>query len=216
MRAYPVLVAALVASAACPASAQEHAIDVPAGTLADSAIALARQTKSSIVVNGSSLSSRRVARIRGTMSAEAAVQRLARQANARAVRISAMAWRLDPLPARTARQRSETRGAKVERRPRPSSAPPPVAPPTEIVVTASKRDLPLKEMPAQVSMIDGEELALGGVGGTEKITQRVATVSSTYLGSGRNKLFIRGIADSSFTGPTQATVGQYLGDIRLS
>src|SRR5690606_13526601 len=26
----------------------------------------------------------------------------------------------------------------------------------------------------------------------------------------------RGIADSSFTGPTQSTVGQYLGDLRLS
>ncbi len=46
--------------------------------------------------------------------------------------------------------------------------------------------------------------------------QRIPTVSSTYLGSGRNKLFIRGIADSSFTGPTQSTVGQYLGDLRLS
>ena len=67
-----------------------------------------------------------------------------------------------------------------------------------------------------MSIVDGEELALGGIGGTEKITQRIATVSSTYLGSGRNKLFIRGIADSSFTGPTQATVGQYLGDMRLS
>jgi outer membrane receptor protein involved in Fe transport len=46
--------------------------------------------------------------------------------------------------------------------------------------------------------------------------QRVPTVSSTYLGTGRNKLFIRGIADSSFTGPTHSTVGQYLGDLRLS
>ena len=216
MRAYPVLVAALVASAAYPASAQERRVDVPAGTVADSAIALARQTGSSIVVNGSSLSSRRVARIRGTMSAEAAVQRLARQANARAVRISAMAWRLDPLPARAARPRRDARVTTTERGPRAGAAPTPAAPLPEIVVTASKRELPLKEMPAQVSMIDGEELALGGVGGTEKITQRVATVSSTYLGSGRNKLFIRGIADSSFTGPTQATVGQYLGDIRLS
>src|SRR3546814_3098560 len=44
----------------------------------------------------------------------------------------------------------------------------------------------------------------------------MASLSSTHLGAGRNKLFIRGIADSSFTGPTQATVGQYLGDIRLS
>jgi outer membrane receptor protein involved in Fe transport len=39
---------------------------------------------------------------------------------------------------------------------------------------------------------------------------------STQLGPGRNKLFIRGVADSSFTGPTQATVGQYLGDVRLN
>ena len=102
MRAYPLLVAAAVASAAYPASAQERRIDVPAGTVADSAIALARQTGSSIVVNGSGLSSRRVARIRGTMSAEAAVQRLAREANARAVRISSRAWRLDPMPVRAA------------------------------------------------------------------------------------------------------------------
>ncbi len=71
-------------------------------------------------------------------------------------------------------------------------------------------------MPGQVSILDGAALQAGGVGGTEKITQRLATVSSTHLGSGRNKLFIRGIADSSFTGPTQATVGQYLGDLRLT
>ena len=220
MRAYTLLVAApvaaLVASAPCPASAQERRIDVPAGTLAESAIALARQTGSSIVVNGSGLSSRRVARIRGTMSVQAAVQRLARAADARAVRISSSAWRLDPLPERAAPARRTPPPKRVEARPVPPPPPPPAVPPPEIVVTASKRELPLKDMPAQVAMLEGEELSLGGVGGTEKITQRVATVSSTYLGSGRNKLFIRGIADSSFTGPTQATVGQYLGDIRLS
>jgi outer membrane receptor protein involved in Fe transport len=44
----------------------------------------------------------------------------------------------------------------------------------------------------------------------------MTAIASTYLGAGRNKLFIRGIADSSFTGPTQATVGQYFGDLRLS
>ncbi len=38
--------------------------------------------------------------------------------------------------------------------------------------------------------------------------------SSTHLGAGRNKLFIRGIADSSFSGPTQSPVGQYFGDMR--
>ncbi|MEL7728102.1 TonB-dependent receptor [Citromicrobium bathyomarinum] len=211
-------VAAVVAGASYPASAQDRRIDVPAGTLGDSAIALARQTGASIVVNGSALATRRVARIQGTMSAAEAVRRLARQANARAVRVSSTAWRLDPLPARAVRSRRSTRSATPASKPAPAPAPSPLpaAPPPVIVVTASKRDLPLKDLPAQVSMIDGDELSLGGVGGTEKITQRLATVSSTYLGSGRNKLFIRGIADSSFTGPTQATVGQYLGDIRLS
>ena len=167
------------------------------------------------MVNGSGLSSRRVARIRGTMSAEAAVQRLAREANARAVRISSRAWRLDPMPVRAAPARRAAPPKRAEPRRDPAPAPPPAAPPPEIIVTASKRELRLKDMPAQVALVDGSELSLGGVGGTEKITQRVATVSSTYLGSGRNKLFIRGIADSSFTGPTQATVGQYLGDISL-
>ncbi|RIV81381.1 TonB-dependent receptor, partial [Aurantiacibacter xanthus] len=103
---------------------------------------------------------------------------------------------------------------------RAPTTPPPVriAPlePAEIVVSASKQDAMLSQFAGQVSFITGEDIARGGIGGTERISERIATVSSTHLGSGRNKLFIRGIADSSFTGPTQATVGQYLGDLRLS
>jgi outer membrane receptor protein involved in Fe transport len=67
-----------------------------------------------------------------------------------------------------------------------------------------------------VSTTPGDELERGGAGGTDRLVQRLTSVTSTYLGTGRNKLFIRGIADSSFTGPTQATVGQYYGDLRLS
>lgn len=208
-------VAIIIGSAACPVNAQDRRVDIPAGTLADSAIALARQTGSSIVVNGPTLAKRRVARIHGTMSADEAVRQLARQVEARAVRIGTAAWRLDPLPTRPRRSAGSATNARPPRLATARTLPP-AAPPPVIIVTASKRDLPLTDLPAQVSIIDGEELALGGAAGTEKITQRLATVSSTYLGSGRNKLFIRGIADSSFTGPTQATVGQYLGDIRLS
>jgi iron complex outermembrane receptor protein len=86
----------------------------------------------------------------------------------------------------------------------------------DIVVTGSKRDVRLRDFAGQVALLDGVDLALGGAGGTEAIIARLASVSSTHLGAGRNKLFIRGIADSSFTGPTQTTVGQYLGDLRLS
>ncbi|HWW55819.1 MAG TPA: TonB-dependent receptor, partial [Sphingopyxis sp.] len=86
----------------------------------------------------------------------------------------------------------------------------------EIIVTASKAEIPYSHFAGVVTQLDGGDLAFGGERGMESILSRTATVSSTHLGSGRNKLFIRGIADSSFTGPTQATVGQYLGDIRLS
>src|SRR5690606_37210518 len=85
-----------------------------------------------------------------------------------------------------------------------------------IIVTASKRDTRLSDYPGAVNLLDGAELAFGGERGTESILSRLASVSSTHLGAGRNKLFIRGIADSSFTGPTQATVGQYLRDVGLT
>ena len=38
----------------------------------------------------------------------------------------------------------------------------------------------------------------------------------TNLGSGRNKIFIRGLSDGSFTGHTQSTVGLYLNDVPIT
>lgn len=214
MRLLPYTLAACVACSSATATAREEAIDVPAGTVSESVIELARQTGTSIVVSDPVLARRRAPRIRGHMSAPQAIRRLAQSIGGRAVATGTAAWRIEPGARRAASARRSRAPA-----PRPVTVhrpPPPAIPAPPIVVVASKRDTKLDELAAQVSLLDGEELVLGGTGGTEKITQRVATVSSTYLGSGRNKLFIRGIADSSFTGPTQATVGQYLGDMRLS
>jgi iron complex outermembrane receptor protein len=203
--------AAIVATA--PAAAESVRIDAPAGRAADVAVAIARQTGSSIVIADRDVANRRVPAIRGSLTAEQAVARLARSAGARAIPAGSNGWRVVAVAssAEVRRRRAAPRPG-----PAPSPAPPPEAPPIEIVVVGSKRETPLAEYPGQVEIIAGEDLAAGGVGGTEKIMQRIPTVSSTYLGSGRNKLFIRGIADSSFTGPTQSTVGQYLGDLRLS
>lgn len=41
-------------------------------------------------------------------------------------------------------------------------------------------------------------------------------LQTTALGQGRDKIFIRGIADSSFNGATQATTGYYLDDVQMS
>ena len=92
--------------------------------------------------------------------------------------------------------------------------PEPEAPPQDIVVTASKRDTLSQRFPGQWERIDGDVFAPLGVVGAEAIEARSVGFSSTHLGAGRNKLFIRGIADSSFSGPTQSPVGQYFGDMR--
>lgn len=207
----PIALTVLVAAA--PAQAEEVRIDAPAGRAGDAAAAIARQTGTSIVIADSDLAARRVPAIRGRFTPREAVQRLASAIGARPVSAGSMGWRLV----------AETRAAprRTASRPPPRAAPPPPPPPPPavgppIVVLASKRDVRLRDYAGQITILDGGALVLGGPGGTDRIAERVASVTSTYLGSGRNKLFIRGIADSSFTGPTQATVGQYFGDLRLS
>lgn len=213
----PLAAVITLAAAASPLAARSVELAIPGGTVSEVAIALARATGASIVIADPALGRRPVAGIRGRMDADSAVRRLARAGGLKAVKVGPGAWRLIAAPrstpllarARPARPAPVARAAAT-----PAPEPPSEGPP--IIVTATKRDLTYAETAGQVTLLDGEVLQRGGVGGTEKIMQRAATVSSTYLGSGRNKLFIRGIADSSFTGPTQATVGQYFGDLRLS
>lgn len=188
--------------------AETLSINLPGGTVGQQVTALGRQARISIVVPDASLWSRAVPALRGRLSAKAALAAIAARAHAHVEPIGAQSWRLRPAPPAAPRPLP---------RPKPPSPPPPAPQPDgDIVVTASKRDTTQDNFAGQVSSIPGGELERGGAGGTDRLVQRLTSVTSTYLGAGRNKLFIRGIADSSFTGPTQATVGQYYGDLRLS
>ncbi|MGV1683221.1 TonB-dependent receptor domain-containing protein [Sphingopyxis sp. NJF-3] len=213
---FPLLIAA--AALCVPAqvqAAEQHRFDVPAGNLSTALPVLSRQAGVSISVADADLWNGRVKAVRGRMSVEDAIRRMLAGSDARAVRVSETSWRIErrlPSP-RVARRAT----SPPPRATRPGRAPDGVArPEDEIIVTASKTDLPHSQFAGVATVLDGGDLAFGGERGMESILARMATVSSTHLGSGRNKLFIRGIADSSFTGPTQSTVGQYLGDIRLS
>ncbi|MFC3098978.1 TonB-dependent receptor [Alteraurantiacibacter palmitatis] len=210
------LVALTMLAGAGPAFARPVLVDSPAGQAGRAAIALARQTGGSIVIADRALAERRVPAIRGRMEPHEAARRLAQASGGRLVRAGDGAWRIIPAAPAAASRANAAPSPPVRSAPPPVEEPPAEAAPGQIVVTASKRDLSLDQYAGQASFLPGEELIFGGVGGTERIMQRLPTLSSTHLGSGRNKLFIRGIADSSFTGPTQATVGQYLGDLRLT
>jgi outer membrane receptor protein involved in Fe transport len=86
-----------------------------------------------------------------------------------------------------------------------------------VLVVGARRPVSLTAYPGgiQIVTVDDPELA-AAPRGSDALVARLPGLASTHLGPGRNKLFIRGIADSSFSGPTQATAGQYLGETRLN
>jgi len=203
------LVTALVLASAAPAQAADRqAISIAPGRLGEAAITLGRQTGVSIGMSDQSLAGLATGRIDGTLSVDAALKRLLKGTGATARRIDAATWRIE----RTRRRPS------TATRPRPVPvAPAPDQPPAEIIVTASKRDTPLPRYAGMVEALDNRAFTSGeAANGTATLLARIASLSSTHAGNGRNKLFIRAIADSGVAGPTQATTGQYLGDMRLN
>ena len=197
-----------VAFSAAPASARPVAFAVPPGTLGDAAIAIGRQAGISISISDPALSRQPVSGFRGQMTAERALNKLVHGTSAQVVKLGASAFRIDDV----ARPRSRPPRVQAERK---SSASPGEGQP--ILVVATKRRMLPRDVPGSLTVIAlagaGEAARLGG---SEILASLDSELGSTHLGPGRNKLFIRGIADSSFNGQTQATVGEYLGEARLN
>jgi len=213
-RPLPALLAvAALLCAAVPARAEEaRRIDVASGKLSERVAQLARQAGISVSVTTSSLWRARVRAVKGSYTPSEALAKLLEGTSSRAVQLSPTSWRIEARPIQRPARRPSIQ---------PQPANPPVPEPDAsddeaIIVTATKLDQPYSDFAGVAHILQGSDLSFGGERGTDSILSRLASVASTHLGSGRNKLFIRGMADSSFTGPTQATVGQYLGDIRLS
>lgn len=210
-RASPfVLIPVLVAS---PAIAQERAADIrlPEMRLDAAVRLLSKQSGASIGFRDPGLAGVRVKAVRGRLTAAAALERALHGTGARARQVAAATYLIERAPA-------VARAAPRPVPPRPAAARADAPDePVEVVVTATKRDIPLGAYPGGVQIIAGNTLSMAdGLQGTGAIEARIASVVSTHLGPGRNKLFVRGIADSSFVGPTQATVGQYWGNSRIT
>lgn len=194
--------------AAQASAAQAEVFDIPAGRLADVAVALGVQSGTTIILAQPGLATVHSPGVRGDLPLRSALKHILRGTDAQAVQRPGGVWQI--------RRR---RSAAASNPPSPPSPPPPLAADIpNIVVTASKQNLTLDRYPGSVKIVEPARdwIANHAAEGTAAITRLLPALSSTNLGNGRNKLFIRGIADSSFTGPTQATTGQFLGDIRLT
>jgi outer membrane receptor protein involved in Fe transport len=186
------------------AASSLHNFDIPAGPLSRSIVILAGQANVSIGDFGHSmLSVRRAPRLKGRLSLDEALRRL----------LAGSGYGFRTLP-----------GGQViilPRQERPVPSPPPPTTPTgveEVIVTASKRDSRLADYPGAVAIVDIDPHAspIAFSNGTSALIDQIPIMSSTYLGPGRDKIFVQGVADSSFSGYSTATVAQYFGETRLT
>ncbi|QDZ07906.1 TonB-dependent receptor [Sphingomonas panacisoli] len=200
------LTAALAASVAlCPQTAEardtSYQVSIGAIDLADALATLTAQTGISVATDGP-IPRQRSAAVRGRMSAREALDRMLRGSDLRAVRAGELTYRI-------VRRKHLARTVSA---PEPDDA---VGP--DIVITARKQSEALSKVAAPVAVYVPDD---NGRPGVETGSRAVATgtegLTLTNTTPGRDRLFIRGIADSPFNGFSQSTVSIQVDDGRTT
>jgi outer membrane receptor protein involved in Fe transport len=183
---------------AAEALAQRFDFDLPAAPLELALQRFAEQSGASTGIGGT-LPSIRTRDVSGFHTPLDALQRMLAGSSVEAVQVGPLSFRLQPaVPAV------------------PVGDAPPIEL-AEVVVTASKRNQRLLDVPIPLTVV-GADAWTGSapLGGTHAALAFDATTSSTNLGPGRDRHFIRGVADSAFLGPSQATVSVQFDEARLN
>lgn len=101
--------------------------------------------------------------------------------------------------------------------PAPSAPAPPTLPDVEpattlsdIVVTSPRRTDLTQRVPSAIAAVPASQLDLARANDLGAVASLTAGMTVTNLGSGRNKILLRGMSDGAFTGLTQSTVALYL------
>ena len=195
------------AALATPLSAapQNSAILIPAGPVAQAIASVARQAKVSVGYVG------RLPKVlieqSSAQTPRDALMTIARQAGMKLNQIDARHFRLEQIGV------ADKPDELVSRPDRPHA----LEREHDIIVTATKRDANLFDLPLSVSVASAASvIKSGGLADTSDVVANVSSLTSTNLGPGRNRIFIRGVADSAFNGPSQSTVGIFLGEARIN
>jgi iron complex outermembrane receptor protein len=204
------VIGAAVAAFCWAGRAHAEQYDVPPGSLGVVAASVGSRAGVTLTVADPELARRRSPGVRGNYTLRQAIARMLEGTGGEAIYH-------DPLTVRIVRGLAPPRPPRAQRSPVPDPSPE-VHGVEDIVVTATKQTIPLQRYPGSATILDLDDdwVARNAAGGTNALRNLLPILGSTDLGPARNKLFLRGIADSSFNGPTQATVGQFLGDVRLT
>lgn len=195
--------------AAAFAQARDYRLDIPAGRLTEGLSRLSAATGISVGAAGP-IPAIRVKAVKGRMTAEQALHLLLSGSGWRAVKTGPLAYRLERSPARPPSQpRTIVKAPPAEGMPN--------AEPVDIVVTAQKREQPLSSLPLSLSIVSINPGRAGiAVPSSHDVALATEGLALTNLGPGRNRQFIRGVADSPFNGPSQSTVAIQLDDARIT
>jgi iron complex outermembrane receptor protein len=189
--------------AAAPATASPAAVvAIPATRLDAAILMLAQQSGADIITTETGLHAVQAGPLNGRMPVGKALERLLAGSGYRAIAIDAHSFRITMMP----------RQAAV------AQAPPPAESiDSEIFVTASKQQVPLLRFPGSILYVahDGARTPAAQVPAMDQIARELSVLQKTDLGEGRNKIFIRGVADSSFSGATQSTASIYFGEVQI-
>jgi outer membrane receptor protein involved in Fe transport len=180
--------------------AQSTRIDIPAEPLAQAVVDLARQGNVSIGGVDPAVCHARSHPVQATR-ADIAMKRLLEGSLCRAdsPEPGVFVLRLRPR--------------LVLRLPHPKPKPPEM--PVQVMVTANRRLQNAATAASAISVIDAGTLARNG-GDLADVAARIAGMTLTNLGAGRDKILLRGLSDGVFTGRTQSSVGLYLDDAPIT
>ncbi|MBK6673856.1 MAG: TonB-dependent receptor [Proteobacteria bacterium] len=189
-------------STAVAADAAQFSFDIPATTLDEALTRFTEQTGVSVGKAGA-LPRVESPRVAGRFTAQQALRRLLSGSGLVAVPLGSGSFRLEP----------RTREDSVDSASRGIAQLPDL---DEVLVTATKRRQDFAQVPLSMTVVSGDDIDGGLIAGGSRGAQHDVATSSTHLGPGRERQFIRGIADSPFLGPSQATVSVQFDDARVT
>lgn len=191
-------------SSALAETARRGEIDIPSLPLTDALAVLARQAGISIGFDGE-MPDKRAPAVHNAHDVGNALARLLVRTNLEARQVGTSAWRLvqrKPTPVRTI-----------------TPAPPriEVADESAIVVTATKQNEARFDIPLAISVVSlAPRDRHDTMRDTGFVAGEVEGLNLTALGPGRNRLFLRGVADSPFNDDNQSPVAVVLDESRLT
>lgn len=192
-----------------PAMAQARQYNISAQNAAGGVAALARQADQQILISGRDARGKMTQEVRGSYTIDQAIDKLLGGSGLTARKTRSGSWSIVPLAGATAPQRrdSSSPGALGEALP---AAVVDERESQEIVVTASKREERLIDVPQSISVLSTAQLQRSGAVQFRDFADTVPGLSLSTAGAGANRIALRGVTTGSDLGPT---VGTYVDEV---